>query len=138
MVRTPSTNPPDFITRGPYRKCPGTRSLSGLFRHDSGAVSIRSFEVSRWRGGHRSFSYGFSMEKAACVNSGPRWWEGRCSRVEGRKGPECVSNMMAANEPEGMFEEFGRRSTGHTGTRSAQSRTECESGTVRYRHQPFV
>jgi hypothetical protein len=63
--------------------------------------------------------------------------EGRCSRVEGSKGPECVSNVIATNEPEGMFEEFGRRSTRHTGTRSAQSRTECELGTVRYRHQPF-
>ena len=34
------------------------------------------------------------------------------------------------NEPE-------RRSTRHTGTRSAYSRTECELGTVRYRHLPF-
>ena len=30
-----------------------------------------------------------------------------------------------------------RRSTRHTGTRSAYSRTECELGTVRYRHLPF-
>lgn len=34
------------------------------------------------------------------------------------------------NEPE-------RRSTRHTGTRSAYSRTECDLGTVRYRHLPF-
>ena len=41
------------ITLGPYRKRPGAKRQKGTPECNAGALSIRAFEGSRWRGGPR-------------------------------------------------------------------------------------